>query len=243
MTLYSKILSHIFSEKYKKGMQSVVFERGDLIHAANALNVEVPKNLGDVIYSLRYRTPMPEKITRTQPSGLEWVIVGKDRAVYAFELVPLNRIHPNMTIKQIDLPDSTPEIIRKYGDNDEQALLAVVRYNRLIDIFLGVTAYSLQNHLRSTVKGIGQIEIDELYVGIDADGIHHVIPVQAKGGFDQISVVQTKQDIEWCRSRFPDLRSRAVSVQFIEPGFIAMFELELHGNEVRLSQERRYRLV
>ena len=48
------------------------------------------------------------------------------------------------------IPDGTPSIVRKYSISDEQALLAIVRYNRLIDIFLGVTCYSLQNHLRTT---------------------------------------------------------------------------------------------
>ena len=51
--------------------------------------------------------------------------------------------------------------------NDEQALLAKIRYNRLIDIFTGITCYSLQNHLRTTVPNIGQVEIDEIYIGID----------------------------------------------------------------------------
>lgn len=83
-----------------------------------------------------------------------------------------------------DIPDATPEIIRAYAMDDEQALLAILRYNRLIDTFLGLTTYSLQNHLRTTVKKIGQIEIDELYVGMDKRGCHYVIPVQAKGGKD-----------------------------------------------------------
>ena len=52
--------------------------------------------------------------------------------------------------------------------SDEQALLAKVRYNRLIDVFLGLVAYSLQNHLRTTVTEMGQIEIDEIYVKLDA---------------------------------------------------------------------------
>src|SRR5271157_4057421 len=38
----------------------------------------------------------------------------------------------------------------QYKFTDEQALLAKVRYTRLIDTFLGITAYSLQNHLRTT---------------------------------------------------------------------------------------------
>lgn len=63
------------------------------------------------------------------------------------------------------VPDATPGIVAKYAFNDEQALLAKVRYNRLVDIFTGVTCYSLQNHLRTTVSEIGQVETDEIYVG------------------------------------------------------------------------------
>ena len=46
---------------------------------------------------------------------------------------------------------------------NEQELLAIVRYNRLIDIFLGITCYSLQNHLQTTITGIGQVETNEIY--------------------------------------------------------------------------------
>jgi len=41
------------------------------------------------------------------------------------------------------VPDSSPGIVAKYALSDEQALLAKVRYNRLVDIFSGVTCYSL----------------------------------------------------------------------------------------------------
>ena len=68
--------------------------------------------------------------------------------------------------------------------SDEQALLARVRYNRLVDIFLGIACYSLQNHLRTTASNMGQVETDELYVGVDRRGSHYVVPIQAKGGKD-----------------------------------------------------------
>ena len=70
-----------------------------------------------------------------------------------------------------------------------------MRYNRLVDIFLGITTYSLQNHLRTTVAGVGQIEIDEVDVGVDKFGRQFVVPVQAKGGSDKHGVVQTQQDM------------------------------------------------
>jgi len=139
--------------------------------------------------------------------------------------------------------DATPEMIRAYALDDEQALLAILRYNRLIDTFLGLTTYSLQNHLRTTVEGIGQIEIDELYVGLDKRGCHYAIPVQAKGGKDRIGIVQTSQDIRFVEERFPGMRCRAIAAQFMEARVVALFELTLQDDEAKVVEERHYRLV
>ena len=130
-----------------------------------------------------------------------------------------------------------------YALDDEQALLAIVRYNRLIDTFLGLTAYSLQNHLRTTVERMGQIEIDELYIGLDKDGCHRVVPVQAKGAKDRIGIVQAGQDIRFAEQRFPGMRCRAVAARFMEDRTIALFELALRDGDIRVLEERRYRLV
>ena len=113
-------------------------------------------------------------------------------------------------------------------------------------MFLGIATYSLQNHLRTSIrvtKGRTQIEIDELYIGLNVDGEHFVVPVQAKGGSDQIGIVQTQQDIQFCAERFPDLKCRPVAAQFLANGAIALFELTLRDEELRIKQERHYRLV
>lgn len=240
---YSVLIERIFLDKYKSGMSEVRFCREDLTEAADALQIARPKNLGDVIYSMRYRSSLPVAITRTQPSGKEWVIEGKGKAEYAFRLVAISRIVPNLNMAVIKIPDATPEVVGAYALSDEQALLAKVRYNRLLDMFLGVAAYSLQNHLRTTVSDLGQVEIDEIYVAIDKRGRQYVLPVQAKGGTDQLSSVQTKQDIACCAEKFPGLICRAVSAQFIAEDLIALFELELSGEEIRIIEERHYRLV
>jgi hypothetical protein len=127
--------------------------------------------------------------------------------------------------------------------SDEQALLAKVRYNRLLDVFLGLATYSLQNHLRTTVREVGQVEIDEVYVGIDKGGAQYVLPVQAKGGGDQLSVVQVKQDIACCQEKFPNLICRAIAVQFVSDYLVALFELALVDGLVKILEERHYKLV
>ncbi len=210
---------------------------------AELQGIVLPRNLGDVIYSIRYRTPLPESVLATQPPGSEWIIEGAGRSRYRFKLVRVNRIEPRADLIRTAIPDATPEIIRAYALDDEQALLAIVRYNRLIDTFLGLTTYSLQNHLRTTVQGLGQIEIDELYVGLDKHGCHYVIPVQAKGGRDQIGIVQTSQDIRWVEQKFPGMRCRAIAAQFMDGGVIALFELSLQDDEIRVVDERHYKLV
>ena len=106
-----------------------------------------------------------------------------------------------------------------------------------------MTAFSLQNHLRTSVKDVGQIEIDELYIGIDKRGCHYAIPVQAKGHKDQIGVVQTAQDISYAAEAFPDMRCRPVAAQFMPDGVVALFELTLENDEVKVADERHYRLV
>lgn len=90
---------------------------------------------------------------------------------------------------------------------------------------------------------MGQIEIDELYIGLDKHGCHHIVPVQAKGGKDRIGVVQVMQDIGFVDQKFPGTRFRAVAAQFMKDGEIALFELTLKDDEVRVVEERHYRLV
>jgi hypothetical protein len=240
---YNLIATGIFNRYYEPGLDNLVFDRQEIIEIAKELDVEPPKNLGDLIYSFRHRQPLPKEITDTAPTGLEWIIETKSRSTYYFRLATMNRINPNTNLIQIKIPDATPEIINRYTSGDEQALLTKIRYNRLIDIFLGITAYSLQNHLRTTVTGIGQIETDEIYVAINSNGQQFIIPVQAKIGNDQLGVVQTKSDIAYCNEKFPELICRSVSAQFMNNNIIAMFELAIEDGQVRIVQEKHYKFV
>lgn len=130
---YQALIEKIFFDGYSIGSTSFEFEREDLPRAAEALGLARPRNLGDVIYSIRYRTALSSKILATQPENMEWIIEGAGRARYRFRLVALNRIKPREDLLTIGIPNATPEIIRTYALDDEQALLAIVRYNRLID--------------------------------------------------------------------------------------------------------------
>jgi len=242
---YASIIVHVFRSHWKRGVREFEFHRDELVAAAVTAGVSRPDNLGDVIYSFKFRRELPAEILKTAPEGKSWLLEGAGHGRYRFRLVETgaNAIKPRDNIAAIKIPDATPEIIGAYALGDEQALLAKVRYNRLIDIFLGLTTYSLQNHLRTQVKGMGQIEIDEIYVGVNRNGAQYVIPVQAKGGSDKLSPVQTLQDAACCEIKFPNLICRPVSAQFLSDQTIALFELSVEGGNALIADERHYRLV
>ena len=248
---YSQIIRAIFNRHYRRGVTDFTFGRDEVEKVCAEFGIKKPKNIGDVVYSFRYRRPLPSEILSTQPADRGWLILGAGDAQYRFRLNKLTHIEPTRGLTVRKIPDATPEIISQYALSDEQALLARVRYNRLIDIFLGITAASLQNHLRTKVDNYGQIEIDELYVGLDTCAAQYIVPVQAKGGKDKLGVIQTIQDMVFCKTtpRYQNCIPRPVSCQFI-PGeaktdepTIAMFELDFDGDEVTIRQERHYKLV
>lgn len=243
MTRYAAIIEHIFKSRFRPGMTQVEFAREELVSVANQLGIPLPKNLGDIVYTFRYRAELPEVIRKAASPGSAWIIRAAGSAKYRFVQIVNAPIVPNPNLAVTKVPDATPGIIAKYAFNDEQALLARVRYNQLVDIFSGVTCYSLQNHLRTTVPGMGQVETDELYVGLDKKGIHYVFPVQAKGGNDKMSIVQIEQDFAICAGKFANLVCRPIGAQFAKDGRIVLFEFEANEGGVAVSAERHYKLV
>ena len=240
---YSQLIEKIFFDNYYKGSKRVEFVRNDIEEASKALNIVLPKNLGDVIYTFRFRTELPAKIVKLAGKDEEWLIKLAGRSTYCFSLEQKLEIIPNRNLAHSKILNSTPGVIFKYSLSDEQALLAILRYNRLLDIFLGITSYSLQNHLRTTVPDLGQVETDEIYIGIDKRGAHYVIPVQAKGGNDKQGKVQIEQDIELCKSKFPNLICIPVAAQFMRDGKIALFSFEHENTGIKITSERHYELV
>lgn len=97
---YQSLMEYIFNSKYEDGNYEVLFEREDLEAAAQALKIKLPKNLGDVIYSFRYRTTLPESIRAKAPEGKEWTISPSGRSRYCF--VAKNVLHITTSVDDDD---------------------------------------------------------------------------------------------------------------------------------------------
>ena len=241
---YAQIIDLIFDTHFTPKSIQVDFTKRELNDAADAIGVERVDNPAVLVYYFSFRHALPDSIASKAPEGHEWIIRGAGKGRYALVAIPQQvRIRPRDGLITTKVPDATPEIIRASALGDEQALLALVRYNRLLDIFLGLTTYSLQNHLRTTVVGIGQVEVDELYVGLDRFGVQYILPVQAKGGTDEIGITQIEQDLGVCAEKWPHMSARSIAVQFMADDKVAMFELGLQDEQLTVIREAHYRLV
>lgn len=242
MSIYDRLISEIFHRHDGANRETFEFDREEMTQILQEWG-ETIKNLGDVAYSYRGgRRDLPNEITSTG----HWIIEGRGKGRYAFRRLsrsPHITIPPDLQI--IPILDATPDIILKYGNNDEQGLLTRVRYNRLVDIFLGITAYHLQSHVRAYIEDSGQVEIDDLYLGIDTDGNQYVIPIEAKTAAEPLGVVQISNLNTLAKNQFSDLKPRSIAIKFWSDNsvFFIAFNKATDCEDIKVTQFKRYLLI
>jgi hypothetical protein len=242
--LYDQVICETFRRIYKPDTKTLHFAKDELVRVCQDLGIVI-NNIPDIPYHYRTgRSDLPGEILETG----NWVIEGVGKGKYAF--VRLERapyIHVPDDLYVTEIPEAAPDIVLKYGGEDEQAILTKIRYNRLIDIFLSITAYHLQGHVRSSVQDIGQVEIDDLYVGVDTEGRWYVIPVEAKsvGPKERLGVIQIRQMILFAKQYYGELALRPVGVKPLADGSYVLLEFDAKEELEAIAVKRyaRYKLV
>ena len=102
---YVQLIETLFFQHYKVGDVEVQFTRDEFEGLSKQLGIELPKNLGDITYSFRYRTELPSSVTETAPSGMYWVIKPAGKGLYYFALVKVPRIIPSENLLEIKVLD------------------------------------------------------------------------------------------------------------------------------------------
>ena len=138
-----------------------------------------------------------------------------------------------------------PEIVAANLAQDEQGLLTIVRYNRLLDVFTGLACFHLQSHVRTQVKGHGQVEVDDLYVGVDKNGRGYVLPMEAKDSQEALGIDKAVALTLFAKTKYPKLICRPIAVIRQAHDLFACVEFEPATDLAKVSvlDIRRYRLV
>ena len=244
LSQYDEVLLEVFLRHYREGAAYLKFRKDELAEACRKHGITV-RNIPDIIYTYRARRMLPARILVTG----HWAIEPAGRGAYAFRLL---RNPPHFEISfgdyaPVDIYNAIPEVVEGLLRQDEQSLLTRVLYNRLVDIFTGLTCFHIQNHYRSFVAGMGEVELDALYVGVDKTGTLYVLPIEAKSQAESemIGRIQVSQMAKLVRQDFARLRRRILAVKALADGTIAMVEFDDHEepDDFGIVSVSRFRLI
>jgi len=238
---YKQVIAHVFEQRWETGLTEVPFSKDDVLDAAAALKIRI-KNHGDIIYTFRSRDDLPETITRHG----NWMIASRGSGLYAFvQVTGSTLVEVPVTLKAFPIPYAVPDIVARHLSRDEQGLLTIARYNRILDVFTGLACFHLQSHVRTQIKGHGQVEIDELYVGVDKDGRGFVLPVEGKEEGESLGIDKAVSLTLFAKAKYPELICRPIAI--IREGEHQLscveFEPATAIDNVKVLEMRRYRLV
>lgn len=239
---YDQVIVEVFNRLYKQDETKLSFSKKDIERVVEDLHLDI-RNIPDIAYTYRTgRSLLPADILKRG----HWAIDGAGKGKYVF--VKLNH-SPYFDLpedmEKVAILDATPQVVLKYQSGDEQAMLARIRYNRLVDTFVGLTAYQLQGHFRTTVQGLGQVEIDDLYLGVDEDGNWAAIPIEGKVGDERLGIIQIRALSLFAKDQFPGLKVRPLGIKLLNDGSLLFVEFNDQTDFDSLAAQRykRYELA
>lgn len=223
--VYVPILRELVRRFREPGSQRVEFTVRDVRQVADDLGIEIG-NAPDLVYRMRARTRLPDDIL---DMGFT-ILRGVGRGRYALEVGGEAVVHlPEHEI--LDHNDQTPLPVRRLlpeslVDLDEQGLLTMVSYCKLLDHFTGLTVYRLRSHVRKSVPNVGQAELDEIDVGVAMrdDDIPVVFPIEAKAADEVINRVQVATAVAYCQTYFPGHQIRPIVIKLTYDGVMHFLE-------------------
>lgn len=250
--VYVPILREIVRRQFTPGTQRIEFTKQDVEEVAADLGLKLG-NAADVVYRMRSRTRLPDDIL-----DLGFTILrGIGRGRYALEVGGEALVHlPEHPV--YDHNDQTPLPVRRLlpedlAELDEQGLLTMVAYCKLLDHFTGLTIYRLRSHVRKSVPGVGQAELDEIDVGVAMrdDDVPVVFPIEAKAADEVINRVQVATAVSYCETYFVGHEIRPIVVKLTYDGVLHFLEfrattslaglriISSHGYRLNLSPQQR----
>lgn len=251
--VYVPVILKLFQDRWRPGAATVVFSLDDVRTAVEAVRAvsDNPdaissRNPADVIYRMRSRTKLPDEILAKGFHILR--AIGRGR--YQFEKASSGILEVPVG-ELVTAIDQTPMPVRRLlpetmAEMDEQALLSVVGYCQLLDHFTGMKIYRLRSHVRKSVPGIGQAELDAIDVGIASgdDDVPVVFPIEAKAVSDELNRVQIFNMIQYAAHYFPGLKVRplAIKVDYQSAVHVLEFNVAARPGDLRIIRFTSYKI-
>ena len=129
---------------------------------------------------------------------------------------------------------------------DEQGLLTMISYCKLLDHFTGLQVFRLRSHVRKSVATIGQAN-DEIDVGVALrdDEIPVIFPIEAKAADEPVNRVQISAMVIYCAEYFPGHEIRPLAIKLDYDSLIHFLEFNPSGTaaDLKIVKSCGYRLT
>jgi hypothetical protein len=243
--VYVPILREIVRRNYRSDVRRIEFTKLDIEAVANELGLKIG-NAADLVYRMRARTRLPDDILDLGFTVLRGV--GRGRYVLEAGGEAVIRVPEH---EVVDYHDETPLAVRRLLPEhliqlDEQGILTIVGYSKLVGHFTGLRVYRLRSHVRRSVPNVGQAELDEIDVGVPEkdDEVPVILPIEAKAADEVINRVQVATAVAYCETYFAGHPIRPIVVKLTYDGVLHFLEFRpttaLAG--LRVVRSRGYRL-
>jgi hypothetical protein len=201
-------------------------------------------NVPDIKYTYDARRELPAEVEQLGP--VTWLQVGK--GTYKLRRTRrrnIIRLPQDLTsVPPIEaFVDATPPFIAALLGQDEQAVFTRVRNAGLIERVLDLKTYPIQGHHRTTVT-YGQIEVDEVQAGLDANGELVIAAISGKGGQDKLSWSQALNLNTYAVEKVPaagKIRSIGLWRDHEDTIWIVQFSPECDIDKIEIEKVRRFK--
>ena len=244
--VYVPILVDIFQRKYQDGDEIVEFTLDEVRETAERLDIKI-RNPSDLIYRMKSRTKLPSEML---DKGFKIIKIVK-KGVYQFQLGESTIV--DLTRENVfQIQDTTPVAVRRFleeklSEIDEQGLLTIIHYCDLLSHFTGLKIYRLKSHVRKSIVNIGQVEVDEVDIGIGLDSLETpiIFPIEAKSASDPLNWTQIANQVNFSKQLFLNYVIRPIGIKVGYDSLLHIIEFtpEMEANKIKIKNSATYNLI
>lgn len=196
--------------KCKKNKDNILFTRDDIISFFKKNHIKTPKNIGDLIYNLRYRSDYLSSYDYFLKKDYTWTLISLNTGEYALVAKKQLRL-PDLESLEINyIDDITPAHIHNLRTYNDQSLLMKILQNNILQEFLEDEVMTLQMHHKINLKDWGQAEIDGL---LASNTQPHLYLTEVKGYTEVIGWPQMIQLKLYSQQQHPETPFTPIFIQ------------------------------
>ena len=230
-------VDYLMKNNFINSLTPISFERTDILEICAKEFGKAPKNLGDIIYSLRYRLDYLSTYDYLLEKDYTWTLLST--GIGKYELSPLKKLRiPSLESEDIIyIKDNTPKHIHELRPLNDQSLLMKIIQNDILNEFLQDDLVFLQAHHKVNLQNWGQAEID----GILASNYSpHLYLVEVKGYTEVIAWPQMIQLKMYAQQNHSDTPFTPLFIQSHKDWSFSVVQFDYTNSFPRVKKFKRF---